>query len=885
MSWIDGLRHRLHVLLHREAYSLEQAEERRFHREMEAIHGGPGGDILSRASTPLSPRPPTDEERGITSRALDVLRQDLGYAIRGLTRAPGFALLAVLTLALGVGANGAVFSVLDQIFGQPPAGVEAPDELRRLYIRFPDHPLDPGMVFPFFNYPALSAVDAALESGPGLAAWTPSGEQILHHGDRELTVRASWVTHDYFDVLGVDAARGRLFGEDEAGVTAPRQVVIISHAFWERSFGSSPDVVGQTLRMDSTTFTVIGVTGEGFAGLDLSYTDVFLPLGTFPAQGQLGLPWYEWTGNYFHAVTRPAEGAADEQIAERATAGYRRQVLPQGRSPDSTAVVVPGSIIAARGVGAEAGTPYANQAVSLSTRMAGLSLIVLLIAGVNVAGLLLVRSTRRRHEMAVRRALGVSRGRLLSQLATEGLLLTALAVLVAVPLAGWGGAILRRLLLPDIVWARGALDVRAVLFAIASAVAVGILAALTPALQSWWGTVGAGLKVGSQKGGRAGSALRSGLLAAQAALAVVLLAGAGLFIQSLQNVTSLRLGFDVEELAWISLRGAPGADELGVHEDVAARLASIGGISGAAIARAAPMMGSSIMRISLRDRDSLPDFGPGAYPAFNTVSPEFFEVTGMRILEGRSFADGEENAVVVSETMARALWPGESVLGRCLYLGDPAGPCQEVVGVAEDSRRMRIMEDPGLQYFRPREADTTGGVILLRVDPRRWATTTDAIRTELTGRFGPREVSIRRMPDALEPQLRPWRLGAQLFTAFGVLALVVTIVGVYSVMAYAVSQRIHEMGVRMALGAGLERILRLIVGAGLRVIFLGVAIGIAAALAMGRIVESLLYEVTPQDPLSLAWAAGLLLLTGATASLIPAWRAGRVDPARTLREE
>lgn len=884
MSWMDGLRHRLYVLFNAEAYSREQAEERRFHREMELMHlGRERIQLLPRTADGLSTLTPYPRKSSMAKRFLNGLRLDLGYAVRGLLRSPGFALMAALTLALGVGANAAVFSVLDQLFGQAPAGVGQPDSLRRLYIQLPEHPLDPGMIFPNFNYPAYSAVDGAVGSDGQVAAWTPSVEQTL--GDGELPVRVSYVTHDYFQVLQVGAARGRLFGAEQARVEVPSPVAVISHALRARAFASEPDVLGLSIDLDGAEYTVIGVTTEGFTGLDLNRTDVFLPLGNFPAQGQLGLQWYEWIGNYLRAVARIPEGAGDERFATVATAGYHRQVMPQGRSPDSTAVILTGSIIAARGIGARAGTAHANQAVSLSMRMAGVSLIVLLIAGANVAGLLLVRATRRRHEIAVRRALGISRARLASQFLIEGLVLTALAAAAAVPLAAWGGTVLRRLLLPDIHWARDALDMRAVLFALASAVVVGMLAALMPALQSWSGALGTGLRLTSREGGGRGAALRSGLLAVQAALAVILLMGAGLFVRSLDNVSALRLGFDVDELAWVSLGSAPAAAEPGKLEEVAARLAGMGGVSGTALAQVPPMMGSSGTRVFLPGRDSLPEFDPAAYPAYNTVSPGFFDVTGMRILEGRAFAEGERDVVVVSETMARTFWPQESALGRCIMLGEPDSSCQQVVGVAEDSRRYAIIEEPTLHYFLPRGYDAVGGVILVRVDHRRWDAAVNAIREELSGRYGPRDVTIRRMSEALEPQFRPWRLGAQLFTGFGLLALLVTVIGVYSVMAYAVSQRTHEIGVRMALGAKVSNILRLVVGSGLRVVAIGVAVGVAVSLALGRIVESLLYDVTPHDPVALAWASGVLLATGVAASFAPAWRAGRVDPAETLRPD
>jgi ABC-type antimicrobial peptide transport system permease subunit len=235
--------------------------------------------------------------------------------------------------------------------------------------------------------------------------------------------------------------------------------------------------------------------------------------------------------------------------------------------------------------------------------------------------------------------------------------------------------------------------------------------------------------------------------------------------------------------------------------------------------------------------------------------------------------------------MARTFWPGENALGKCLIFGEPDAACHPVVGITEDSRRWGIIEDPAMQYFRPRESDATGGAILFRVDPRQWNAVAEVVRSEFGDLFGQRDVSIRRMTEALEPQLRPWRLGAQLFTAFGLLALAVTLVGVYSVTAYAASLRRHEMGVRMAIGAQVRDIMALVVASGARVVAFGVLVGIAVSLALGRIIESLLFEVTARDPVALSAASLMLLIAGAAASVVPAWRAGRVDPARTLREE
>jgi predicted permease len=472
----------------------------------------------------------------------------------------------------------------------------------------------------------------------------------------------------------------------------------------------------------------------------------------------------------------------------------------------------------------------------------------------------------------------------MSQFLTEGLVLAVLSAAASVLLATWGGSLLRALLLPDVAWAGSYVDVRTVLFAVGSAIVVGLVAALAPLPAARRVDVTDGLKAGGTGGGPPRSAARSGLLVGQVALSIVLLVGAVLFVRSLQNVSALHLGFDVEPLAWVDPGPPSESEEPDLRSELAAGLAGLPGVLGTALASYAPMRGLSRTRVFLAGRDSLPS--ETAFPAYNTVSADFFAVTGMRVLEGRTFEDGETGVVVVSEATSRSLWPTGGPLGQCLIVDGRDGPCLEVIGVVEDSRGGDIIEEETERwYFLPRQRDATGGRVLLRVDPRGWEAVAAAARREAHRGFDAQSVRVERMTDALEPQLRPWRLGAQLFTAFGVLALLVTTVGVYAALAYAVSQRTHEMGVRVALGAKLHDILRLVVGEGLRVVALGVVLGALAAVAAGRLVESLLFGVTPRDPVAMAAAAVLLLATGAAASVVPAWRAGQVDPSQTLRQE
>ena len=891
MSWIDGLRHRLHVWRHADTYAEEQARERSFHREMEALHGGPRKDAPARGgSGPERVRndAPGDGHPGLSpggSSILDRLTQDLRYALRGLARSPGFTAVAVLTLTLGVGANAAVFSLLDRLFNQPPAGVMDPGGLRRLYIEFSDRIVDGRpMVYPSWNYPAFSAIESAENGAYDAAAWSESEEETIQEGGRDLLVRTSYVTHDYFSVLGVSAARGRIFGPEVRRIDVPAPFAVISQAFWERGFGLDPAVVGRTIQLGDESFTVVGVAQEGFSGLDLSYTDLFLPLSMFPVQPQQGRPWYENTGNYLSAVARLSEGADDRQLEQRATAGYGRRVLPEPyRSRmNSTDAILAGSIIETRGPGRRTGGPDQQQALSISARAIGVSAVLLLIAYANVAGLLLVRATRRQHEIAVRVALGVSRSRLVSQLLTEGLLLSSVAGAAAVFLGMLGGRILRQLLLPQVQWAQPAAEPRMVLFTLSTAAVVGLVAALAPVLQLGGLNVVSRLK-SSAKGGVSRTTFRSALLVAQVALSIVLLVGAGLFVRSLGNVEGLRLGFDTDELAYIrlplSLSPIPGQSE--ALAEAASRLGDAPGVSGVALAMHVPMLGNTSTGIFLRGSGVRTDEGA----RFNFVSPEFFAVTGMRILEGRGFEEEESGVVVVDETMAKIYWPGESALGQCLVTGTPDNECRYVIGVVEDQRRSRVIEEPMLQYFRPLGASATPGAILLRVDPRRWSSVAAIVRQEVYSRFDQGSVTIGRMTDGLEAQFRVWRVGSQLFIAFGVIALLITVVGVYGVVAYAVGQRTQEMGVRIALGARLQDIMRLVLGDGLRVVSLGIVLGVAIAFMLGRLIESFLYGVTPRDSVATLAAVAVMIAAGVAASFVPAWRAGRVDPCEALRQE
>lgn len=900
MSWLDGLRHRAHTWLHRRTYERDVAEERRFHREMEAMEGRGGDDspaLQSRprpdsvcantgqggSSDPRGPRP--------GSSLIDWLAQDATYALRGLARSPGFTILVVLTLAMGVGANSAAFSVLDRLFNRVPSGLTDPDGLRRLYREIPSYVLRSGEsgALPIYTYAAYSAVAEAGEGVYQAAAWTSSRESMLQDGTASRSVQRSFVSSNYFSVLGVEAERGRLFSQDEVQVDVPSHIAVITHALWEHAFGLDPSVVGRSIRLDAGEFTVVGVAADPFVGLELGHVDVFLPLGPSSAPRQGSLPWYQGTAAQLFAAARLNPGVTDLQVSERATAGYLRRNLPGAQQTiDSTETVSTGPIIEARGPGRRAASRLNSPGLSVSTRAAAISTILLLVTCMNVAVLLLVRASKRRRETALRLAVGCSRGRLSIQFLVEALLLTLLAGSLALAVATWGGRLLRDLLFPDVAWLQAFAEPRTVAFSLASATLVTVSASLVPLLQSWKIDVNSSLKSGGAFGGSPRSMLRSTLVALQAAMSILLLFGAGLFIGSLDNARAIRLGYDVDEVAYVGpLDSEPGpADRDAGVAGLVSWLAGAPGVSMVAAAASVPSIPVGVRRFFLPDESS----SVGALAAYSAVSPTFFDVTGMRIVEGRGFDAGEPNAVVVDEKMARTSWPGASALGRCLVLDRPDAACTEVVGVVEN-QRMRVTSEPGAHFFLPLAA-TAGALssaspryVVLRFDPRRWNEVVGAAREAVFARLNERTVGIQRISDWLEPQLRPWRLGAELFTAAGILALLLTMAGVYGVMAYTVSQRRHEMGVRFALGAKLRDVATLVLREGLRVVAAGIALGIGASLVLGRLVEALLFGVTARDPASIAIAAAVLLLSAVAACLVPAWRAGLVAPGEALREE
>jgi predicted permease len=492
----------------------------------------------------------------------------------------------------------------------------------------------------------------------------------------------------------------------------------------------------------------------------------------------------------------------------------------------------------------------------------------------------------------VRLALGVSRARLLGQCLIESSVLTALGTVAGLLIAQWGAAGIRGLF----VSSGGSLEVitdwRTLGLAAGIAVLAALLTGLAPALVALRGDVAASLKAGAREGTHHRSRLRVGLLVAQGALSVALLIGAGLFVRSLERVKALRLGFDAESvlLAEPNLRGMQMADpeQIALGRRVLQTAQALPGVSHAAWVGSIPFYSTSGTGLYVEGIDSVRKLGRFSY---TVATPDYFATMGTRIVRGRPFgpADraGAPRVGVVSEGMARLLWPGKAAIGQCMRVGADTMPCTTVIGIAEDAFQRNLIDDEQGHYYVPLEQfrENEGFALLLRMqsDP---AQQVEMVRRELQQLMpGQAYVTVRRLQQLVDPLRRSWLFGATMFVAFGVLALVVAAVGLYGVIAYGVAQRMHELGVRIALGASSGRLIRLVVSQGVRLALAGIAVGAALAFLAGKWLQPILFQQSARDPLVFGFVAGLLLVVAILASLVPARRASRADPNAALRAE
>jgi predicted permease len=820
---------------------------------------------------------------------MDTLVQDVRYAARTLRRSPGFTLVAVLTLALGIGVNTAIFSVVHNLVLKP-LPVRDPQSLTVLYARY--H----AGAFDFGNYSHADYLDfrQATDVFGGMTEVAPIYTGLNRSGTNEL-VWGEVVSGDFFGVIGVRPVLGRGFlaGEDAPGADP---VVVLSWSTWRRRFGGDPSVVGRTVTLNNRGYTVVGVAPRRFRGMYSIWlqAEFWAPTAAYAALAPAGGVLERRGATAFRIWARLKPGVAFRQAEARVTLIGARLARDYPATNGGVAAALFREKDARPEAGAAAGTKLAAAAFT------ALVSLVLLIACANVANLLLARSAGRRKEMAVRAAIGAGRGRVVRQLLTESLLLGTLGGAAGLALAVWGAGLLSTLSLPTTIplTLDVGFDGTVLAFAAAVALGTGVVFGLAPALQaSRADLVGALRGDGASAGSR--SRLQRALVVAQVTVSLVLLVCAGLFQRSLGAAQHVQLGLEPKGVALgsvdLAMAGYDTTRGLAFYRAVQQRASELPGVRLATLAAPVPLEFSSGGPIVFVEGYQAPDVGSGASEGEpvpgSTVAPGYFATLGTRLLDGRDFGPGDSLGAplvaIANEAMARRYWPGQRPIGRIVRLNGPGGAPVEVIGVAETGKYRQVAEPPSAYLFLPLAQNYAPVVtVALRTD----GDPTAAIP------------ALRRAVQSLDPRLTffdaktmealvegrallPFRAAASLVGAFGLLALALAMVGLYGVMSYAVTQRTREIGIRMALGAPRAKVLAGVVGDSLRLAGLGVALGVAIAFAVTRLLRGLLVGVSAQDPATFVTVSVALVVVAVLAALVPGRRATTVDPMVALRAE
>jgi predicted permease len=811
--------------------------------------------------------------------------KEIRYAMRSLLQRPGFSLVAVLTLALGIGANTAIFSLVNTVLLRA-LPVERPEEVVAMNMRRKDDALSA------LSYPNYLDFRDRNEVLSGLLLYRFVPLSLSRSGGNE-RVWAYEVSGNYFDMLGVKAIHGRTFLPEEDKTRLTHPVVVLSYDGWQRRFGGDASVVGKDLVINNHQFRVIGIAPEGFKGTEQVYEpEMWVPVSM--------LPWAEpgsnlldhRADNSFFGVARLKSGvsASQAEASLNILADQLAKEYPDSNEGQSIRLGPPGFII----------PELRGAVVSFTWVLMAAVALVLLVTCTNLAGLLLARATDRRREIAIRLAMGASRVRLIRQLLIESLLLSIVGGGAGLMLAIW---IVKALLAfkPPIDFPLTidlGLDWRVLLFSLGVSVVAGAVFGLAPALQSTRPNLLHALKDTSAQGGGSRTRLRSVLVVAQIAISLVVLIAAGLVVRTLQRLQTMNPGFEPKNALTmsfdLSLQGYDEARGQQFYQQLAERVRALPGVKSAAASSYIPLSLNYNSRNIYVEGEPI-ERGANLPISMNaSVGPRYFETMATPIVSGREFTEQDveksEQVAIVNETFVNRLMPAvkspAEAVGKRVSWGDAKGPFMRIVGVAGDGKYFNIAEDPRAFIWAPLTQDyNSNGAIMVRTTGAPQSMFA-AVRGEVQ-KLDPNLplFDVTTLTEHMRLALFPAKVAAMVLGVFGLVALLLSAIGIYGITSYAVAQRTHEIGIRMALGAQFGDVLRLVLNHGLKLTLIGAVIGLAGAYAATRAITSVLYGVSATDPLTFISVSVLLIGVALFACYVPARRATKVDPLVALRNE
>jgi putative ABC transport system permease protein len=807
---------------------------------------------------------------------MGTLWQDVRFGLRLMAKKPGFTFVGVLALALGIGANTAIFSVVNAVLLRPLPYKNS----ERLVWIWETNPASDIKEEPA-SMPNFNDWRTQNQSFEGLAGFTNAAVTLTGENEPE-RIPGSIVTASFFSVIGTQPIMGRSFTEEENGPKGAR-VVILSHGLWQRRFGGNPKIIGQTVTLNASPYEIVGIMPPGFKD-------------PMPASRKAPELWIPLPMNFENAVRRsdflsvvgrlkPNVTIEQARAEMKTITGRLEQQYPDTNTGWGT-LIIP---LQDRVIG------DVRPAIWVIVGVVG---FLLLIACANVANLLLARSAARQQEIAVRRALGAGRFRLVRQFLTESILLALAGGVLGSLLAMWGVEFLVRLgpgNIPRLDEVR--LSWQVLLFTLGISVLTGIIFGLIPALHATNPNLTESLKEGGRSSteGVRGARLRNSLVVAEIAIALVLLVGAGLMIKSFARLQGVDPGFRPERILAVDLalptaKYKEAAQQTAFMDQLVGRVQQLPGVEKAAAVTALPFTGGAVLAFSVEGRPAPP---PSQEPdaEYRVVTPQYFETLGISLVRGSLFTQehsGNAPAVaVINETLARKVFPGEDPIGKRINLGNPeTSPWRTIIGIVRDVHQKALDEAPYPQMYAPYAQFPSRGMTLIARTSSDPSALAPAIRNELSAMDKDQPLyNVRTMEQVMSESIARQRFSMLLIAIFAGVGLVLASVGIYGVMSYVVAQRTHEIGVRMALGASAQDVLKMVVRQGMILALIGTGLGLGAAFLLSRLITSLLFNVSATDPLTYALISSLLIGVALLACYIPARRATRVDPMTALRYE